>query len=535
MVTTESFRLKNSIRWLLSILSGCLLVLAWPDSSFTWLIFVAWIPLLLLAHEPIKKIYWFLLVLLTMLIWNTGTTWWIWNSTDIGTIAAIIANSLLMCIPWLGYRNFLRQYGSRAGFSALIFFWMTFELIHLNWQISWPWLHLGNVFCMHPAWVRWYEISGIGGGTLLVLLTNICLYDVLQALLQKKSISNRKPALVALILLAAFLISYNRYASIDKNLDNPAPGNIVIIQPNIDPYQKFSVNSIAEQIERLISLTEQQIDSNTRLVVWPETALSAGDWQENTARNNYYQPVFALLAQHPNVSLLSGIELFVNYGKEKTSVSARLDGNGNYYDAMNAAMLAQQNESLQFYYKSKLVPGVETLPSFLRFLSPLFEQFGGTTGGYGSSTSPVVLQNNSSPYRAAPIICYESIYGEYTGSYVKRGANLLTIITNDGWWGNTPGHRQHLQMARLRAIETGKWIVRSANTGISAIIDTEGNVLESRPWATSGAIKYAVPVNDRITPYVKYGDWIYYLMSFMAVLALSWHSWQWLKKRLARK
>jgi apolipoprotein N-acyltransferase len=351
-------------------------------------------------------------------------------------------------------------------------------------------------------------------------------------LLQKKSISNRKPALVALILLAAFLISYNRYASIDKNLDNPAPGNIVIIQPNIDPYQKFSVNSIAEQIERLISLTEQQIDSNTRLVVWPETALSAGDWQENTARNNYYQPVFALLSQHPNVSLLSGIEL---YGKEKTSVSARLDGNGNYYDAMNAAMLAQQNESLQFYYKSKLVPGVETLPSFLRFLSPVFEQFGGTTGGYGSSTSPVVLQNNSSPYRAAPIICYESIYGEYTGSYVKRGANLLTIITNDGWWGNTPGHRQHLQMARLRAIETGKWIVRSANTGISAIIDTEGNILESRPWATSGAIKYAVPVNDRITPYVKYGDWIYYLMSFMAVLALSWHSWQWLKKRLARK
>ncbi|MFN5361496.1 MAG: apolipoprotein N-acyltransferase, partial [Bacteroidota bacterium] len=334
---------------------------------------------------------------------------------------------------------------------------------------------------------------------------------------------------------AAFLISYNRYASIDKKPDDPAPGNVVIVQPNVDPYQKFSVNSIAAQIKRLVTLTEQEIDSNTRLVVWPETALSAGDWQENTASNSYYQPVFAMLARHPKVSLLSGIELFVNYGKEKTSVSARPDGNGNFYDAMNAAVLAQQNESLQFYYKSKLVPGVETLPNFLRFLSPVFEQFGGTSGGYGRSTSPVVLQNNSSPFHAAPIICYESIYGEYTGSYVKRGANVLTIITNDGWWGNTPGHRQHLQMARLRAIETGKWIVRSANTGISAIIDKEGNILTSLPWATSGAIKYAVPVNDRITPYVKYGDWIYYLMSFMAVLALSWHSWQWLKKRLARK
>ncbi|MFN4975559.1 MAG: apolipoprotein N-acyltransferase, partial [Bacteroidota bacterium] len=173
--------MKNSLRWLLSCLSGFMLVAAWPDFPFTWLIFVAWIPLLFLAVEPTRKITWFGQVFLTMLIWNTGTTWWIWNSTDVGSIAAIIANSLLMCVPWLGYRNFMRQYGTRAGYSALVFFWMTFELIHLNWQISWPWLHLGNVFCMHPSWVRWYEITGIGGGTLLVLIINICLFDVFRA------------------------------------------------------------------------------------------------------------------------------------------------------------------------------------------------------------------------------------------------------------------------------------------------------------------------------------------------------------------
>lgn len=527
--------MKNYLRWLLSCLSGFLLIAAWPDNPFTWLILVAWIPLLFLAGEPTRKITWFAQVFLTMLIWNTGTTWWIWNSTDVGTIAAIIANSLLMCVPWLGYRNFLHQYGTRAGYSALVFFWMTFELIHLNWQISWPWLHLGNVFCLHPSWVRWYEITGIGGGTLLVLIINICLFDIFRAWLQKQPILSKRPAIYTLIVLSCFLLSYNRYSSLSTRPPSAIPGNIVVVQPNIDPYKKFSGNSIQDQIRQLLALTEKQIDSNTRLVIWPETAMSAIDWQDNTAANSYYLPVFDLLKRNQNLALLSGIELFVSYGKEKTSPTARMDANGNYYDVMNAAILAQSNQTLQYYYKSKLVPGVETMPTFLSFLSPIFEQFGGTTGGYGRSLNPVVLQNNNCPYRSAPIICYESIYGEYTGGYVKQGANLLTVITNDGWWGNTPGHRQHLHLARLRAIETGKWVVRSANTGISAIIDPQGNIITSLTWAKAGTLKYAVPVNDHISIYARAGDWIYYLMSFMAVIALCWHSWQWLKKRWSRR
>lgn len=522
------------MRWLLSCLSGILLVAAWPDQPFTWLIFVAWIPLLFLAKEPTSKITWFGQVLLCMLIWNTGTTWWIWNSTDVGTIAAIIANSLLMCVPWIGYRNFMHRYGTRAGYSVLVAFWMTFELIHLNWQISWPWLHLGNVFCMYPDWIRWYEITGIGGGTLLVLVFNICLFDIFQAIRKKLPVSERKASVITMIVLLSFLLSYHRYSSLRITAPSTLPGNIIVVQPNIDPYQKFSSGSIQTHIQQLVTLTELQVDSNTKLVVWPETALSAADWQDNTASNSYYQPVFAMLAKYPQITLLSGIELFVNYGKEKTSPTARMDANGNYYDAMNAAVLAQFNQPLQYYYKSKLVPGVETLPSFLRFLSPIFEQFGGTSGGYGKSAGPVVLQNNQCPYRSAPIICYESIYGEYTGGYVKQGANVLTVITNDGWWGNTPGHRQHLQLARLRAIETGKWVVRSANTGISAIIDPKGNLVQTLPWAQAGALKFSVPTLEEKTIYVKMGDWLYYLMSFMAVLALSWHSWQWIKKRWFR-
>ena len=103
----------------------------------------------------------------------------------------------------------------------------------------------------------------------------------------------------------------------------------------------------------------------------------------------------------------------------------------------------QRQAHLQFYNKSKLVPGVETLPDFLLWMGPVFEKFGGTSGGYGRSKTSAVLPSREIPYVTAPIICYESIYGNMWQVHVNKGANLLTIMTNDGWWGNT-GHKQHL-------------------------------------------------------------------------------------------
>ena len=198
-------------RWALTLLAGFLLIAAWPVSSLTLLIFVAWIPLLALAALPLKKTTFFWHIFIAMLCWNTGTTWWIWNSTDVGTIAAITANSLLMCIPWLGYRTFLKKYGSRIGYCALVFFWMSFEYIHLNWQISWPWLSLGNVFSLHPNWVQWYEYTGIGGGTLLIVATNVFLYEFMLKI--RKPATERKLTipLIALTTLALFVIGFAMY------------------------------------------------------------------------------------------------------------------------------------------------------------------------------------------------------------------------------------------------------------------------------------------------------------------------------------
>jgi apolipoprotein N-acyltransferase len=493
------------------------LYMAWPASSLMPLIFIAWIPLLMVADRDMTASRFFGWTFFTTLIWNTGTTWWMWNSTDVGTIAAIMFNSMLMTFPWWGYYH-LKKKGKHIGYLSLISFWMCFEYIHHNWQLSWPWLSLGNVFAMYPDMIQWYEFTGVQGGTLWVLIANIFLFETTLSFQQK--MNAKKNVIISIcILISPVLLSI---LIKPKSSDVVTEQNLVIIQPNVDPYGKFNAGSTSEQINSLLQLTEQNIDSNTALVLWPETAMSAAEWQDNVVYNTNYQPVFEFSKRHPSINLVSGIETYKNYGYEKQTATARITGSGTYYDAFNAAVHINNGLPIAFYNKSKLVPGVESLPTFLNFMAPVFEQFGGTTGGYGRSESATAFNTPQNPYSSAPIICYESVYGEYVGEYVKQGANILTIMTNDGWWGNTPGHRQHLHYAKLRAIETRKWVARSANTGISAVIDPLGEIKTSQPWNSKTAIKYAVPAVSGETFYVRWGDYLYKIASAISLSLILW-------------
>lgn len=480
----------------------------WPVSPYTCFIFIAFVPLLFVAYYTEKRVLFFGYSYLTMLIWNAGTTWWIWNSTGIGAVAAILANSLLMTLPWYGYRIYTRRYGHLVGLVSLIVFWMSFEYIHLNWQLSWPWLTLGNVFAIHPNWVQWYQVTGTSGGTLWVLTVNVILFQLI-----KKAISGRYNlgvvASALFFLVTPFLISWLILNHLEKSkIQLIAKHKVVIVQPNIDPYhEKFDTSSINKQLNDLITLSENQLDTNTSLVLWPETALSASVRQDEIQNNSVYKPVFDFVNRHPKLTLLTGIETFKVYGSKKATSTAQLDRNtGMYYDILNAAVAIKSKEALLFYTKGKLVPGVETLPNFLKWMGPLFEQFGGTAGGYAHSDSSSIFSEQGEPFITAPIICYESIYGEYVSTYVKKGANLLTIITNDGWWKNTPGYKQHLHYACLRAIETRRYVARSANTGISAVIDEKGQILQSIPWNKASSIKVEIPALTNITFYVQWGD-----------------------------
>jgi len=522
--------LKKSTTFGLSFLTGILAWAAWPVLPLTFFIFIAFIPLLYLADKVEGRRTFFLLGFLAMLTWNACTTWWIWNSSDAGSIAAIIANSLLMYLPWWGYRVCKRKMGKNVGYVSLVVFILTFEYIHLNWQLSWPWLTIGNVFASRPAWVQWYEYTGVSGGTTWVLVTNILLYNLFIAIRNNKfSVKKAVPAVV--VLVVPFLVSVTVTPTEPPNTQT---SNVVMVQPNIDPYGKFSTDP-ADEIKILLGLTQSAIDANTRLVIWPETALTADCDESQVAYNKVYQPVFAFVQAHPNITLQTGIETYKNYGPVKATSTARLTPDKTiYYDAFNAAVAFKVNTPLVFYHKSRLVPGVETLPSFLNFMAPIFEQFGGTTGGYGHQKESAVFQQPGQPYVTAPVICYENEYGEYVSTYVQKGANLLTVMTNDGWWGNTSGHKQHLDYTRLRAIETRRWVARSANTGISAVINDRGEILETQPWDKAAFIKYNIPVMEKQTFYVQHGDVLFQLGAMLSVILFVWLGIIFIKQKRAR-
>ena len=530
---------------LLSLLSGVLLFAAWPVSPLTALIFVAFVPLLWLEQQATSRKKFFGWTYLTLVVWNIASTWWVLNSTLIGGISAILANALLMCLPWIGFYNIKKKRGEKAGYAALILFWLTFEYVHLNWELSWPWLTLGNVFASHPGWVQWYELTGTSGGSLWVMLVNVLIFLLLREKIQKSRWNTRQVTGIGLLLVVPLIGSWlltpadkeGAYHPPAQTTGTPSP-NIVLIQPNVDPWdEKFVAGKEQAQLQKLIRLSESQIDSNTALVVWPETAVPVAINEDEMKSNYFMAPVWDFLKRHPSVNLLTGVEGFRFYNeKDKTPYSSKVSESNKYADSYNSAVLFDSSH-FQVYHKSKLVPGVETLPSFLKFMSPLFDKFGGTTGGYARQPERTVLQTYNNTYHIAPAVCYESIYGEFMSAYIRNGSDLIVVITNDGWWGNTAGYRQHENYARLRAVETRRWVARSANTGITCFIDPSGAVIDPQPWDKTAVIKMDVPAIRNRTFYVKFGDILSRLAIAGTILLVVWSliatllSWQKRKQR----
>jgi len=531
---------------LLSVLTGLLLYAAWPESPLTGLIFIAFLPLLWLERQGIRRARFFGWTYLSMLIWNAATTWWIWNSTAPGAIGAILANSLLMCVPWILFHWVRQRMGNNFGYISLIVFWLSFEYFHLqNWGLSWPWLTLGNVFATHPQWVQWYEFTGTSGGGLWIITINILLFRWLWQLTQHRSF--QRPVLItalALLILPPLLSPLltsppaNTAPPASPTPDKTHLPNIVIIQPNIDPYEKVATGTFDTQLHKLIRLSDSAIDSNTVLVVWPETALyneENGGIEENYMKElHFLRPLWDFLDHHPQLNLLTGMESFRLFNDQHSPTAFRNPNGDKYVESYNAAAILDSSGLLQVYHKSRLVPGVETLPPFLHFIDSWFEKFGGTTAGYTGQPDRTPLTTADHHYSIATAVCYESIYGEFLSRYVRNGANLIAIITNDGWWGNTPGHRQHEDYARLRAVETRRWVLRSANTGISCVIDPNGRVTVSRPWDQTAAIKANIPPEDKTTFYVQYGDCISRIAILLTILLFAWHFFTILKTRTSR-
>ena len=518
----------------LSILSGILMGLSWPETGdIAPLFFIALLPLLYLEHivaqnpDKLKSRYVFFNAYLAFLTFNVFTTWWIWNADPEGMIMAEVLYSLFMAITFLWFHKIKKNLGEKKGYFALIVLWIGFEWLHYNWEFSHPWNTFGNTFANFTPIVQWYEYTGVLGGSLWILLTNILLFSVFRkAWLLKEPLKQSRKTLnwMAGILIIPILFSIFIYTTYTEE-ENPV--EIVVIQPNIDPYnQKFSGMTEAEQMNRILSLARAKITPNTKYILAPETAIPISSDEKQIEKNYGIIEIRKFLQEFPHTKFIIGITSRIEYGHlpSKPTPTARPYRKDQWYDVYNTALLIDNSPTIQFYHKSKLVLGVEKLP-YPKLLAPLEDfaiNLGGTFGSLGTETEAHNLVDGD--LKMAPVICYESIYGDYVSSYVAKGAQLLFILTNDGWWADTPGYKQHLAYGRLRAIETRRSIARSANTGTSCFINQRGDVIGPTAWWKEDAIVNSINLNSSTTVYATYGDFIGRLCAAIATLLLiaSW-------------
>jgi len=505
----------------LCILSGLMLSSGWIEGVPGIILFVSFVPLLMVeeritaCHRNHSLV--FLYASLAFLTWNILTTWWIWNATPIGCVVAVLINTFLMSASFWLFHLTKRKAGNRTGYAVFILYWLGYEYLSLNTDLSWPWLNLGNGLASSPEMIQWYEYTGTLGGSLWILLVNLSIFSIILLTLRKKQHPFRSIAWFLLLTLIPVFISSLLLHKQNKKGSVTRSAEILVIQPNFDPYHDDRSNH--ERWQAIEDLASGQLTSRTTVMILPETTFRAvreHDWK-NT---RFYRSVMTFLDDHPGISIVAGAEYLSEENRGNQPNVSAANARDSLQRKYDSAILMRKGGETALYHKSKLVPGVEMIPwpRILGFLGRWAVRFGGISASLGTQEHRSVFPSADSSVIAAPVICYESVYGEHVTGFVRQGANILLVITNDGWWGDTPGYRQHLSYSRLRAIENRRSIARSANTGISCFIDPAGRIHQSTRWWAADAIRENLSLNHSLTVYARHGDYIGRLSAFLSVL-----------------
>ena len=518
----------------LAIFSGLLLWIAWPPTPYTtFLLFIGFVPMLLAIENIIQSTsekkgrQIFNVTFIGFFVWNTASVYWVYNALkQVGNLVAIpitlipysLGPLLMATACWLYYR--LRMVTNRAwALAGFVCLWIGYEYLHQSWDLNFPWMTLGNGFAVSHQWIQWYEYTGVYGGTIWVWILNILAFLIYAGLREAQLKAVRLKLIAAFTLLLLLPLGFSLYIYYNYT-EQKNPSNIVAVQPNIDPYEKAGSIPVSQQIDIMTHLSDSIGQPNTEFFLWPETAIPDYMDEDRIQSNNSFIQAKRFLTKYKNGNLLTGAETYKIYNTRATA-TASPDMHGQFFDNFSTALNIENSGHVQFYHKSRLVPGAESLPfgNALAFLKPVFEHLGGATGAYGNQPDAGVFYSQSG-IGADPVICFESIWGEYVARSVRKGAQFIAVITNDGWWENTSGKDQHLDYAKLRAIETRRWVARSANTGISAFINQRGDVVQRTKWWTKTAIKQDINLKSELTFYVQHGDYLPRAASVIAILLI---------------
>jgi apolipoprotein N-acyltransferase len=483
---------NKSLTWnaiFLAAATGILLFLSFPKYGSGFLAWIALIPLFWAMKEVVSIRQGLLLGFIAGLVCHIGLIYWITyvivNYGYLPIYLGIILMLLLAC--YLSLYTALFAVGIiffrqkiALSFAAPVL-WICLEYCKSYLLTGFPWENLGYSQYLNKYLVQFADVSGVFGLSFLIVLVNVTLFEVLAKKSKKKLIS---AAVVILIIAGVLIYGVSRSRQIDAVLENAAGIEVSIIQGNIDQAIKWNDGFQKETINIYEQLSVQNMPAKEGLVVWPETAVPFN-----------YQDANQLQKQVRDISLKT--KSWFIFGSTSYENSKN---DTNYYNS--AYLLSPAGEIKGKYNKVHLVPYGEYVP--LRNVFPFINKLTGGMGDFSAGTGyyPLTMDNK----KIGILICYEGILPFAARTYKKKGAELLVNITNDAWFGATSAPFQHFSMAVFRAVETRLYLVRAANTGISAIINPKGEIVARTYIFEKAAITENVKYSNIQTIYAKYGD-----------------------------
>lgn len=497
--------------WVLSLTASILLAASFPPFNLAILQIPAFLCLFRIGTISESKREVILYAYPSFVLWNLFTTYWLMMATIAGGIAAILANAGLMLIPLLLIRRFQESDLNpvlASFFSAAI--WVSYEFLHHNWDLSWPWLTLGNAWSNLAGLIQYISYTGVLGISFWIVFTSALFYAYI---INQK---NRNLLISAVAVLLIFPL-VSMLSLMTMNYADEQKIEVTIVQPNSDSYQSHGGEaSLNALIDKLLRLSNEARTDETDVIIWPENAV------DSSLRIS--SPEFDVIKdslQSWNTSLITGLGLIEIYeeGDERPEV-VRESAGGTIYNIFNAAIFMKPDQSTKIYRKGRLVPIVERFPfvTYFQRLDVFTWVDWGALVGYGLGQEPTLF--NVHGYQTPALICYDSVFPGWVNQFAHEGAGFLTIITNDGWWGDSAGHKQHFSYARLRAIEQRMWIARSANNGISGIISPDGKIQKETEYWTEDAFTSTIYNSNHRTFYNRFGDWLGYLSLISVVFGL---------------
>jgi len=520
---------------LVGLLSGLLLALSFPPYPFFLFAFIGLVPLLYVFNSVRRR---WLLVYLVFFIYHYATNWWIssWQKdTDpylfVSGFAVAIVHPFFFMIPFALLYLIQKKLPRRIALSLFPFFWLAFEWFHSLGDLAYPWLTLGHTQAYNHYWIQIADIGGVWLLSFLIVLSNVLFLFFIEDLQAtplkafKKIVLNKFLFAFGLVLFLPNVYGFFRTKDFEyeKLITRHEVVKVGVIQPNINPWRKWDT-SPEKQIQTHLKIQDSLRKSipDIDLFVWSETAITLLSLNVNAFHD--FSEFHRFLDK--NTALLTGFaDFYFLQPDEKPSFATKyyLGDSTRPYNTYNSILLLNPDHSYQIYHKIRLTPFGEQIPygEILGFARSFLEwNVGISSWSKGKEQKNLQVKTQKKSFHLAPIICIESIYPDYCREFVRRGASLMVIITNDGWYDYTFGPLQHYLIATFRAIENRRFVVRCANTGISGFISPNGGSLVRAPQYQQTGIAGDIPLLSNQTIYSLYGDWIVYLAVAITLMSI---------------